>query len=132
MENYRASYGILLDMVGAPNASFYFEGYSMSFNPGLVNYIWDIASEIGYDYHFKKERGHTITDDHVYVTQLRNFPCIDIIQQVMEDRFDKNGDYINHSFGSYWHTHNDNMSNIDKGTLKAVGQTLLEVIYRES
>jgi aminopeptidase-like protein len=31
-------------------------------------------------------------------------------------------------FGKYWHTHADNMNAIDKNTLKAVGQTLLDVI----
>jgi hypothetical protein len=32
-------------------------------------------------------------------------------------------------FGAYWHTHQDNMDAIDKKTLKAVGQTLVNVIY---
>ena len=32
-------------------------------------------------------------------------------------------------FGSYWHTVNDNMQIIDRETLKAVGQTVMEVIY---
>ena len=34
-------------------------------------------------------------------------------------------------FGDYHHTHKDNMDIIDKNTLKAVGQTLLKVIYSE-
>ena len=32
-------------------------------------------------------------------------------------------------FASYWHTQKDNMENIDRETLKAAGQTVLEVIY---
>ncbi|MCW3123023.1 MAG: hypothetical protein JWQ38_2515, partial [Flavipsychrobacter sp.] len=32
-------------------------------------------------------------------------------------------------FAPHWHTHADVMSIIDKGTLKAVGQTLLQAIY---
>jgi hypothetical protein len=35
------------------------------------------------------------------------------------------------NFGYYWHTHDDTMKNIDKNTLKAVGQTIMEVIYTE-
>ena len=35
-------------------------------------------------------------------------------------------------FGSYWHTHDDNMNVIDKKTLRAVGQTVLAVIYKEA
>ncbi|WP_234445802.1 M28 family peptidase [Carboxylicivirga marina] len=121
--NYRAKYGILLDMVGAPDAYFFKEQHSMSYQPDLVNHIWDIAHNLGYGYHFKKEAGGWITDDHVYVTNLRNFPCIDIIQYNPEAR---------HGFGDYWHTHDDTMDNINKNTLKAVGQTVLEVIYREN
>ena len=46
--------------------------------------------------------------------------CIDIINY---DPDSKSG------FGWYWHTQKDNMENIDRETLKAVGQTVLEVVY---
>ena len=48
-------------------------------------------------------------------------PCIDIIHY----------DAMTGGFGPYHHTHDDNMKIIDKNTLKAVGQTLLQVIYSE-
>ena len=35
------------------------------------------------------------------------------------------------SFGDAWLTVNDNMDVIDKNTLRAVGQTVLQVIYNE-
>jgi hypothetical protein len=34
-------------------------------------------------------------------------------------------------FFAHWHKHSDDLSQIDKQTLKAVGQTLLQVIYEE-
>ena len=34
-------------------------------------------------------------------------------------------------FGDFWHTTDDTMDVIDKNTLMAVGQTVLEVIYNE-
>ena len=34
-------------------------------------------------------------------------------------------------FAPYHHTHQDNMSIIERRSLKAVGQTVLEVLYRE-
>ena len=37
----------------------------------------------------------------------------------------------NSSFGPTWHTVNDNINNIDRNTLKAVGQTVMDVIYNE-
>ena len=35
------------------------------------------------------------------------------------------------SFGSTWHTLADDMSNISRNTLKAVGQTVLQVLSKE-
>jgi len=120
--NYTARYGILLDMVGAKNALFYRELYSQRFAPELLNKVWNTASDLGYGHHFVYDQGGMITDDHVYVNQLRNIPCIDIIQHDPASPT---------SFGAFWHTHDDNMDAIDKNTLKAVGQTVLEVIYSE-
>jgi hypothetical protein len=34
-------------------------------------------------------------------------------------------------FGSFHHTHDDDMDVISKETLKAVGQTVIETIYRQ-
>jgi hypothetical protein len=35
-------------------------------------------------------------------------------------------------FGEHWHTHNDDLDIIDKRTLRAVGQVVLAVVYREA
>ena len=35
-------------------------------------------------------------------------------------------------FGPTWHTVNDNMEHIDRQVLKAVGQTVTQVIYNEN
>ena len=34
-------------------------------------------------------------------------------------------------FGTFHHTHDDNMDIIDRGTLKVVGDVLMQVIYQE-
>lgn len=120
-KNYYAEYGILLDMVGAKNARFYQERASLQFAPDLVNHIWNTATSIGYGSYFIFQPGGYITDDHVYVNKHTGIPAVDIIQ------YDPS---TNTSFGSYWHTHDDTMENIDRNTLKAVGQTVLEVIYK--
>ena len=116
---YRANYGVLLDMVGAPGAVFPQEGYSLQYAGWIVRKIWSEAYKSGFDAYFLNKAGGYITDDHVPINQIAGIPTIDIIQ------FDENG------FGHYWHTVNDNMTNIDKATLHAVGQTLLNVIYKE-
>ena len=122
-KGYTANYGILLDMVGAKGATFYQEGYSMQYASSYVEKVWAAANRAGYSSYFPYARGGYVTDDHVYPNQILNLPCIDIINSSPGNP--------NSGFASHWHTHADNMDIIDKNTLKAVGQTLLEVLYNE-
>ncbi len=118
---YRAYYGILLDMVGAKGATFPQEGSSMQYAQGIVQNVWNIAGELGYSNYFIAEPGAGITDDHTAVNEIAKIQMIDIVDL-------KNGNDV---FPAYHHTHKDNLDIIDKNTLKAVGQTLLQVLYRE-
>ncbi|MCS6990474.1 MAG: M28 family peptidase [Chitinophagales bacterium] len=120
--NYRAYYGILLDMVGAKNATFLKEGISMEFAPSVVEKVWRTAAALGYGHYFLDTRVPGIVDDHTFINRLNFTPCIDIINLSQETET---------GFGPHWHTQNDNMSIIDRNTLKAVGQTVLQVIYTE-
>ncbi|MCE5332528.1 MAG: M28 family peptidase [Bacteroidales bacterium] len=120
--DYKAKYGILLDMVGAPGATFYKEQISMYYASHVVNKVWTTASKLGFGQYFVDKQGGGITDDHLYVNKVADIPSIDIIQ------YNPNSE---HGFGDYWHTTNDTMENIDKNTLFAVGTTLLNVIYNE-
>ena len=118
---YFANYGILLDMVGAKGAVFPVEGVSMEYAAATVHKVWEKANSLGYGNIFLWNEMQPITDDHVAINEIAGIPCIDIIQM------DPNtGDFMPEH-----HRHGDNMSIIDKGTLKAVGQTVLEVIYSE-
>ncbi len=120
--NYKARFGILLDMVGAKDATFTMEGFSVYFAADILKKVWDIAHSIGYNNYFLFEKTGEILDDHLYVNSIRNIPTIDIIHY---DPSTSTG------FFEYWHTVKDDISNIDKTTLKVVGQTVLTVIYRE-
>jgi hypothetical protein len=122
-ENYHPYYGILLDMVGARGAKFPHEGSSMQYAPGIVRSIWATAADLGYGNMFLDEDAFGISDDHTAVNEVGKIQMIDII-----DLRPVNGGF---DFGSFHHTHQDNMNTIDKSTLKAVGQTLLQVLYRE-
>jgi Zn-dependent M28 family amino/carboxypeptidase len=119
---YNARYGILLDMVGAPDATFYKERYSVRYASRILNKVWETAQSAGFGRYFIQAEGGFIEDDHVQVIRHRNIPCIDIIH------LDPNGET---GFGHYWHTLHDSMDNVSKETLYAVGQTLLLVIYNE-
>lgn len=120
-KNYSASYGILVDMVGARRSQFFREGISMEYAPKIVDKVWTIGHSLGYSDYFVKQNVLAITDDHLFVNQLAKIPMIDIVPYRSGTGF----------FGEYHHTQGDNMSLISKETLKAVGSTLLHVIYYE-
>ena len=122
VEGYNARYGILLDMVGGKNATFFKEIFSQRTASKYVKKIWNTAHALGYGNFFPKSQGTEVTDDHIYVYNLAKIPCVDIIN------YDPNCDT---GFGDFWHTVNDNMDVIDKATLQAVGQTVMQVIYNE-
>lgn len=121
--NYSAYYGILLDMTAAKGAQFLQEGYTKQYAPDVLKKVWDTGNELGFSQYFRDEAGVPITDDHYYINTMANIPTIDIID------LDNNSPTY---FDRYWHTHQDNMDIIDTNTIKAVGQTLLQVIYNES
>ncbi len=123
VSNYNARFGILLDMVGAKNARFTKEETSMSFAPAIMNKVWKLGQNMGYGNFFVDDKTKMLIDDHLFVNRLTGIPTIDIINR---PEGSKTG------FGEYWHTHHDDMSVIDKRTLRAVGQTVLAVLYRES
>lgn len=120
---YNATFGILLDMVGAKNASFAKEGYSMQFAPALVNKVWSAAAKLGHQQYFNQAQIEPITDDHYFVNTMMRIPTIDIIN--FNPMMNRRG------FGDHWHTTNDNLDIIDKNTLKAVGETVLFIIFNE-
>ena len=122
-EGYKARYGILLDMVGGQGACFYRERYSLRYASQVVDHVWHAADVAGYASFFPMQEGGTITDDHVPVNQTAGIPCIDIVPCYP--------DCDASSFGPTWHTVNDDMRHIDRNTLKAVGQTLIQAIFTE-
>lgn len=111
-------YAINLDMVGGSNAQFTQDEISRKYAPEIVSKVWSIGNEIGYGAYFVNVTSGNLIDDHFWVNQA-GIPCIDIIHYS-----DNAGFYMN------WHTQLDNLNNIDKNTLEAVGQTVLETIFR--
>ena len=118
--NYMARFGILLDMVGGKDARFHREGVSDYFAKHIVDKVWAAAHANGNGQWFPYADGGLITDDHLPINQIARIPCIDII-----------GHYPETGFSPTWHTMDDTMDNIDPTVLRAVGQTVLQVIYNE-
>lgn len=122
-QGYEARYGILLDMVGGEGAQFFKEGMSMQFANAIVNKVWAAAKAAGYASYFPDREGGYVTDDHLPLNKTAGIPTIDIIPFYP--------DCTASSFGPTWHTVNDDMQHIDKNTLKAVGQTIIQVLFSE-
>ncbi|HEY9489252.1 MAG TPA: M28 family peptidase [Chryseosolibacter sp.] len=119
--NYSAYYGILLDMVGAHNAQFHREGYSMEFAPSIVEKVWGHAQSLGFSHVFVQKTQPGITDDHLFVNTIARIPMINIVH------FEPGIGY----FGTFHHSQKDNLDLISKEMLGIVGTTVLNTVYHE-
>lgn len=118
--NYKPMFGILLDMVGGENAVFMQEEISRVYAPQVLEKVWAAATQAGYSSYFSYQASPAIVDDHYYVNTIANIPMIDIIHR---DETSASG------FWKHWHTNEDKLDKIDKKSLKAVGQTVMQLIY---
>jgi glutaminyl-peptide cyclotransferase len=121
-EGYAARFGIMLDMVAAADARFTLERYSMDFAGEEMKRVWATAHRLGHTERFPFNLTREVMHDHYHVNKLAGIPSIAIMHH---DNTSKT------SFGSYWHTHDDDLSSIDKATLGAVGQTVVQVVFNE-
>jgi Zn-dependent M28 family amino/carboxypeptidase len=121
MANYKADFGVHLDMVGAKNAQFGQEGYSKQNAPMQVEKIWALAQSMGYNNYFQNIAKQPIEDDHVHMMKYRGYPIVNIIN------LSGNQEKV---FGAHHHTEDDNLDIIDRNTLRAVGRVTTAVIYK--
>lgn len=119
--NYSAFYGILLDMVGAKNAQFHREGYSMEFAPSIVEKVWNHAQRLGFSHVFVRRTQSGVTDDHLFVNTIARIPMINVVH------FEPGIGY----FGDFHHSQRDNMDIISREMLGIVGTTVLNTVYYE-
>jgi hypothetical protein len=115
----KCQYGVLLDMVGDPSATFPREYFSVGYAANYVELIWRTAIRLGYGRYFVNQNVSPILDDHYYVNSIAGIPCVDIIDYKPD---------TGTGFAHWWHTQQDDMRNINKQTLQAVGETVLTTI----
>lgn len=118
LKGYKPRFGVLLDMVGDAKLNLPVEYQSQRYAPHIVDKIWSAAEELGYS-QFEKRIGSSVNDDHIQLNQA-GIPTIDIIDFEYPDAGHK-----------YWHTLQDTADKCSPQSLKAVGQTLLYVLYNE-
>ncbi len=114
-------YGILLDIVGGRAARFHREYYSAYYAPTPTAKVWGMAQKLGLSDRFPMAIGGAAVDDHIPLIGA-GIQTADIIE---------NTNPQTNSFPPTWHTHADNMDNLDKESLGVVGRVVLNVIYNE-
>lgn len=120
VKNYDALFGLGLDMVGGNNPVFAKDDNSRYFNNFLVKKVWRLADSLGYGSSFPNMFSKPILHDHVFVSQLAGIRSI----MIMDNDPHKTIPYF-----EQWHTQQDNLQNINKQTLKMVGDVVLNFIY---
>lgn len=118
----RPAFGILLDMVGGADARFPREYISDRYARSVNDKVWSTAAAAGYSDRFPNSTGGSIIDDHIYINRA-GIPCIDIIESANPQTG---------SFNPTWHTMDDNLSNIDRNTLRAVADVVIATLRRQS
>ena len=82
-------------MVGDKNQEFFIERFSYEYAPDIVNKVWKLANQLGYD-QFKHVLGQGIIDDHYILYKETGIPSINIIDFQYPD-----------NTKNYWHTIED-------------------------
>ncbi len=118
-------YAIVLDMVGAKNATFYKEDISRLFAGSVQDKLWTIAGELGYDSLFIDQPIGVLVSDHYYINNLTKAKIPSLL--ISDYRKD-----TKHGYFPNWHTVSDTPENISKESLKAVGQSIIELLYTQS
>lgn len=110
--------GILLDMVGDRDLAIPQEEYSRRVAPEIIRDVYEIAHRRGYEKQFPAIPGTPIEDDHLSLHE-KGLKVIDL---------------IDFSYGpghSWWHTLEDTPDKCSPASLKAVGDVVLEWVYRQ-
>ncbi len=110
----RPRFAVLFDMVGHANPRFRKEGNSVIAASHVVDLVWGVAADLGYQEIFPNQVGDPITDDHVPL-QRAGIAAIDIIE-----------------IYPHWHTPEDTLDKISAETLQKVGDVATAVIRREA
>ncbi|MCS7170299.1 MAG: M28 family peptidase [Candidatus Kapabacteria bacterium] len=113
---------VVVDLVGDREAWLPWEEYSWRSAPELLQVLWEIGAKHAPSV-FRKEMVAPVFDDHVPFIQA-GFRAIVIIDAELV------GNRSPNPRRRYWHTLRDTPQNISQGTLRAVGQTLVEWLYK--
>ncbi len=109
--DYKPLFGVLWDMIGDADLNIYQEVNSAQAAPEVVQKVWGLAKDMGYEQYFIPEAKEPITDDHIPLIKagLRVIDVIDI-------------DYPAH------HTLNDTIDKVSVKSMKIVGDVAVALL----
>jgi len=104
-------FAVVWDMVGDRDLRIYKEGHSVTNAPDVVERVWQVAADLGYQDVFRDQIGQTIEDDHVPLLEagIRAINVIDL-------------DY------EPWHTLEDTMDKVSARSLQIVGDVAMALL----
>lgn len=112
-------FALVFDMVSGKDAEFFKEYNSYASAPDVVDAFWRAADILDAGGFVNGAPIHNVYDDHIPLIQA-GIKAVDIIDAELIGGDEPGRDY--------WHTHRDNMSNIDKETLKQIGDVLFSFL----
>ena len=120
----RPDFGILLDMVGGKGLVLPRESLSQQYAPGVNEKVFGTAESLGYGRVFLSGETQAVEDDHIPLN-MAGIPTIDLIHPLPIGNYETTG-------YRYWHTRQDTPDKCSAEALKIVGETVAEVVYRET
>jgi Zn-dependent M28 family amino/carboxypeptidase len=119
---YRPLFGVLWDMIGDANLNIYQEVNSAQAAPEVVQKVWGLAKDMGYEKYFIPEAKEPITDDHVPLIKA-GLRVIDVIDIDYGPR-DASGVVTT----SYHHTLDDTIDKVSAKSMKIVGDVAVALL----
>lgn len=122
--DYRPLFGVLWDMIGDRDLNIYQEQHSVQAAPEVVQRVWQLATELGYDDYFIREVIEGITDDHLPLIK-KGLRVIDVIDIDYGPPIEDGGA---RPAATYHHTMQDTMDKISARSLQIVGDVATALV----
>jgi hypothetical protein len=119
---YAPTFGVLWDMIGDSDLNIYQEVNSAQAAPEVVQKVWGLAKEMGYQKYFIPEAKEPITDDHVPLIKA-GLKVIDVIDIDYGPR-DETGAVTT----NYHHTTMDTIDHVSAKSMKIVGDVAMALL----
>jgi hypothetical protein len=125
-EGYKPLYGVLFDMIGDADLQLYQEANSVQYAPEVVQRVWQVAAELGYNNYFLAQPGIQVTDDHRPL-ENKGLHVIDVLD-IQYGPLPAVHDAGTLSSPNYQHTTQDTIDKLSAKSLQIVGDVAVTLV----